>query len=215
MAAPDFDALARAIVVAAGKVPACQASGPIDRVISDLARQLTAAWQPAEPSPPAANDERQQWKTARWAERAYRVDALALLSMMRDGWEIIPPIPARVPPAVIPTEQPDYSAPSWTANEGHCHIIGGITFTHAHEGGHEAHSAVTHDLSDARVLAADEVAETDTEHAEATWWCTTCGLRDALHAAPCAGGQWSRDGDAARQTRYALGGEPASMGGDA
>jgi hypothetical protein len=43
------------------------------------------------------------------------------------------------------TPPPDYSAPDYTPDERHRHTIGGQTWEHAHEGGHEAHSAVSHD----------------------------------------------------------------------
>jgi hypothetical protein len=171
MAAPDFDALARAFVVAAGRVAA--GPDPIAKVCAKLASDLAAAW-------PTGPEHLPEWYAG---YEAAMIDA------------------ARVE-AERTSEADDLYVCPWSADERHRHTIGGKTYEHAHEGGHEAHSAVSHDLSDAGYRA--------------DLWCSACGRGPARHlGVACPGGFWHEDEDAARQTRYALGGEPASMGGDA
>ncbi len=87
-------------------------------------------------------------------EAGYAVCEPMFHESMRRRIEDVPPAePARTttPADFYPEE--DYSVPGWTADETHRHTIGGETWEHAHEGGHEAHSAVCHDLSDADMMA--------------------------------------------------------------
>ena len=55
----------------------------------------------------------------------------------------------------------DYSAPDYTPDERHRHTIGGQVWEHSHEGGHEAHSAVSHDLSGAALIGTPWVEPND------------------------------------------------------
>lgn len=64
--------------------------------------------------------------------------------------------------------KPSYSAPDFTADERHRHTIDGVTWEHAHEGGHEAHDGDMHYLGDA--LAVDPaVSRVDTPAQHITW----------------------------------------------
>lgn len=139
--APDFNALARAIVTAAGRMGP---GGPtIASVCDSLARDLAAAW-PAvdQPGPlscyfcdhPAVT-----------IEAGYATCEPMFHESMRRRIEAVPP-----------PEPADYSCPDWSVSERHRHSIGAKTWEHAHDGGHEAHSPVSHDLSDAEMVDYDE-----------------------------------------------------------
>lgn len=56
--------------------------------------------------------------------------------------------------------EPSYSAPDFTADERHRHNIDGVTWEHAHEGGHEAHEGTVHYLGDADRVLPDVTATT-------------------------------------------------------
>lgn len=141
-----------------------------------------------------------------------------------------------------PSITPDaYACPDWTPDERHRHTIGGQTWEHAHEGGHEAHSAVSHDMSGAdhldpheprpeppsavpHSLTADEQARLLDAERVAGWARTAAVVshsyrvqREAVFAMLADG--WTitppadEADDAERARRYALGEEHGAMGG--
>lgn len=102
----------------------------------------------SEDVPPAGDRQRARFNP-RYVGACYFCDRLA--TTIEAGYAVCEPMfhdsQRRRLEDVAPAD--GYEATHWTADELHRHIIGGQTWEHAHEGGHEAHSVVSHDLSGA------------------------------------------------------------------
>jgi hypothetical protein len=245
MATPDFDALANAIVLATGRM-ADQSTlrPPTKTIVAALAADLAAAWPQDGPAhlpewyagyeaamvdvaraeTPPAPATLQHWT---------RDDGALVLSIKPTGDELAGhPLVVYLGDDVIADESapPDgYACPDFTEDERHRHTIA-RTWEHAHEGGHEAHSAVSHDLSDAVGIEDASPAyiwpSPDGKGWVDAWngWYAT--LAEALEDAPAGDGRlwWLQRGegiisgdevDARRARLVADGEEYAHLGGRA
>ena len=122
----DLTPLARAIVTAAGRV----------------ADRSSTAWPPERIAEMLASELAAAWPQPEHAPDWYAGYEAAMIDAARAEAER--------------TSTDGYGATHWTAEELHRHTVGPRTWEHAHEGGHEAHSAVSHDLSDAEMVDYDE-----------------------------------------------------------
>lgn len=143
--------LAAAIVTAAVRAAGNESDWPVHAARTELARDLDLILSVHLPQLSDDHTEHvhvvpDEWKRAAkaWGDHI-REQAESAPRFGPERCENCGLYPDRLSPAAD-----GYACPDYTPDERHRHTIGGQTWEHAHEGGHEAHSAVTHDLSTAQ-----------------------------------------------------------------